>query len=127
MATNPLNRRPSTKNGPDPQRTTGGEENDAEPANGIPVDRPEFLPVCVGRQIGAQQPDHREGDDDPAVGTILALAGAEISTTEECCARQHEERDRKGNQGRVGEEGGKSPAEDGEPEIGEGRHDSDNR
>jgi hypothetical protein len=33
-------------------------------------------------------------------------------------------RDRKGNQGRVREEGGKSaPAKDGEPEIGKGRHD----
>ena len=37
-------------------------------------------------------------------------------------------RDRKGNQGRVGEEGGKpAPAEDGEPEIGKGRHNGDER
>jgi hypothetical protein len=37
-------------------------------------------------------------------------------------------RDRKGNQGRVREEGGKSaPAKDGEPEIGKNRHYGDER
>src|SRR5512132_1744346 len=33
------------KDGPDPQCTTGGEEHDAKPANGLLVDGPEFLPV----------------------------------------------------------------------------------
>jgi hypothetical protein len=37
MATNPLNRWPSTNTGQNPQRTPGGEENDAKPANGIDV------------------------------------------------------------------------------------------
>jgi hypothetical protein len=45
---------------PDPQRTPGGEENDAEPANGIPIESPELLPVCVRRQIGVEQPDQPE-------------------------------------------------------------------
>ena len=39
------------KDWPDPQRATGGEENDAKPANGIPIEDPELLPISVGRQI----------------------------------------------------------------------------
>jgi hypothetical protein len=31
------------------------------------------------RKIGCQQPDQQEGYKDPAVGTILALAWAQIS------------------------------------------------
>ena len=37
---------------PQPQRATGSEQNDAEPANGIAVDGPELPPVGVGRQVG---------------------------------------------------------------------------
>jgi len=122
MATNPLNRWPSTKTG-QIRSAPPAAKNDAKPANGIAVEGPEPNPVCVGRYIGVQQPDQREGYDDPAVGTILPLAGAQVPVTEERYAGQHEERDRKGNQGRVREEGGKSaPAKDGEPEIGKGRH-----
>jgi hypothetical protein len=114
------------KDWPDPQRTAGSEENDAKPANGIPIESPELLPVCVRRHIGVEQPDQPEGYDDPAVGTILAHTGAQISATENSYARQHEKCDRDGNQGRVGEESSKTaPAEDGEPEIGKGRYNGD--
>lgn len=61
---------------PDTQASTGGEKKDAKPADGIPVEGPEPFPVCVGRQIGSQQPNKPEGHDDPAVGTILALTRA---------------------------------------------------
>jgi hypothetical protein len=109
------------KDRPDPQRTTGGEENDAKPANGISVEGPEPLPICVGRQIGRQKPDQPESCQDPAVGTILALARTQISAAEERYARQHEECDRKGNQCLVGKERLKpAPAKDSEPEIGKG-------
>src|SRR5438128_819422 len=64
------------KDRPDPQHTAGGKESDANPANGIPVEGPEPLAVRIGRQIGGQQPDQPEGWNDPAVGAILALAGA---------------------------------------------------
>jgi hypothetical protein len=67
------------KDGPDPQRTTGGEEHDAEPAKGIPVERPEPPAIGGGRQIASQQSNQREGDEDPAIATILALPGAQIS------------------------------------------------
>jgi hypothetical protein len=43
-----------------PQRTADGEQKDAEPANGIPIESPELLPVCVRRQIGGEQPDQRD-------------------------------------------------------------------
>src|SRR5207245_2088008 len=97
----------------DPQRATGGGENDTEPANGISIESPELLPVCKRRQIGVEQPDQPEGCDHPAVGTILAHTGAQISATEECDAGQHEKCDREGNQARVGEESSNPPAEDG--------------
>ena len=64
---------------PDPQRPAGGEKHHAEPANGVPVERPEFLAIRVGRQIGGEQPDQGEGQQDPAVATILTLARAQIS------------------------------------------------
>ena len=69
------------KDWPDPQDATGGEERDAEPANAIPVEGPEPYPVCVGRQKSGQQPDQREGGEDPAVGTILTLARAQVSSS----------------------------------------------
>src|SRR4051812_30942061 len=78
------------KDRPDSQRTAGGEENDAKPANCIPIESPELLPVCVGLQIGVEQTDQPEGTDYPAVGTIIAHAGAEVSATENSNARKHE-------------------------------------
>jgi hypothetical protein len=106
------------------------------------------FPVCVRRQIGVEQPDQpescyhpavatilartgaqisaTENSYHPAVATILAHTGAQISATENSYARQHEKGDREGNQGRVREEGSKpSSAEDGEAEIGKGRYDGD--
>jgi hypothetical protein len=114
------------KDRPDPKRTPGGEENDAKPANGIPVDCPKLNPVGIGRQVAGQQTYQREGNNDPAVRTILAFTGAEISAAEEGYARHHESCGRKGNQGRVGEEGLKpAPAKDSQPEISKGRHHGD--
>jgi hypothetical protein len=52
------------KDRPDPQRATGREENDAKPADGIAIERPELLSVRPGRQKGGGQPDQREGYDD---------------------------------------------------------------
>jgi hypothetical protein len=121
MATNPPEPTAERKDWPDPQRPAGSEENDAKPANGVPIESPELLPVCVRRQIGVEQSDQPEGDDDPAVGTILAHAEAQISSTENGNGRQHEKCNREGNQGRVGEESSKpSPAKDGEAKIGKG-------
>jgi hypothetical protein len=37
----------------------------------LAIKSPELFPVCVRRQIGVEQPDQPEGDNDPAVGTIL--------------------------------------------------------
>src|SRR5262249_44846091 len=111
---------------PHPQRTTGGEENHAKPPNGISVEGPHVGAVRVGRQIGEQKPDHPKGREHPAVPSILALAGTEISAAEQRDARQHEPHDRKRDQRRVGEEGGKAaPAEDRKPEIGKAPYDGD--
>ena len=124
----PAEATPQDKDWPEAQRTTSGKESDAKPANGIPVERPDLLPVRVGRQIGGQQPDYREGDEDPAVSTVLTLAGAQIPATEKGRTRHHEDCDRQSYSGRVGEEGGKTaPAEDGEAEICKGPHDSKGR
>jgi hypothetical protein len=111
---------------PDPQRAAGSEENDAKPANGVPIESPELPPVCVCRQIGVEQPDQPESGDDPAVGTILAHTRAQISATENGNGRQHEKCDREGDQGRMGEESSRpSRAEDGEAEKGKCPYDGD--
>jgi hypothetical protein len=55
----------------------------------------------------AQQPDYGEDRDHPAICSILALASAEIAAAEERCSGDDKAYDRKRNQGRVGEEGGK--------------------
>ena len=65
---------PEYKNRPDPQQATGGEQCDTEPTNGLPIKDPEPLPVGVGRQVGGEDTDQTKGGDDPAVGSILALA-----------------------------------------------------
>jgi hypothetical protein len=41
---------PEHKDGPDPQRATGGKENNAKPAYAIRVKDPEALPVCGVRR-----------------------------------------------------------------------------
>src|ERR1700758_2356982 len=111
---------------PNPQRPAGGGENDAKPANGVAVEGPEIHPIRIGRQIGEQNSDHAEGREHPAVATILALAGTEISAAEQRHTRQHEAHDHKRDEGRVGEKGRKgAPAEDREPEIGERCHHGD--
>ena len=71
------------KDRPDPQSAPGDEQNDAKPADSISVEGPEPFPICVGRQISGQHPDQPESYNNPAVGTILAHAGAKISVTEE--------------------------------------------
>jgi hypothetical protein len=107
------------KDWPDSQCTTGSEQSNAKPANGITIEGPEFLPVRVGRQIGGQQPDQAEGSDDPTVATILTLPWAQISAGEKRCARQREEYDRECDQRWLGEESRKSaPAEHRYAEIG---------
>jgi hypothetical protein len=89
-------------------RTPGGEEHDAEPAHGVTVERPKVDAVGVCRQIGLQQPDQSESCDHPAVVTVLAFAGTEISAAEQRNTGEHEEHDRKRDQGRMREEGGKA-------------------
>src|SRR5215470_3807027 len=38
------------------------------------TERPEFLPIGVGRQICSEQSDRPEHGDDPVVGAIFAIA-----------------------------------------------------
>ena len=40
------------KDWPDLQRTAGSEQNDAQPANGIPIESPQLLPVSICGQLG---------------------------------------------------------------------------
>jgi hypothetical protein len=72
----PAEPRAEHKDGPDPQGTTGRKEHNAEPAYRLAVDDPERFPVRIGGQIGSQQPEQRQGADDPAVATILAQTSA---------------------------------------------------
>jgi hypothetical protein len=104
---------------PDPQRAARAEEENAKPANRVPVERPDLVSIRVGGQICDQQSDQTEGDKDLAIAAILALARAQISASEERGASQETGDNRKGDPGRMGEEGGKAaPAENREPEKG---------
>ena len=113
---------------PEPQHATGGEENHAEPSNGVAVDGPEFDAVGVGRQIGVEQPKHSEGYEDPAVATILTHTRAQISARKKRYARHREKHHRQCGQRRVGEEGCKpAPAEDCHAKIGGGAHEDEHQ
>src|SRR5690348_18453039 len=107
MATNPLNRRPSTKTGqirsapPAAKRTTPSQRM-------APIEDPELLPISVGRQIRGHQTDQPKGYDDPADGTRLAHTRAQISAAENGNGSRHDKGDGEGNQGRVGREGGRT-------------------
>jgi hypothetical protein len=71
MATSSAEPAAEHKDRPDPQRTTGREENDAKPADGIAVEGPELRPVRPGRQKAVEQSDQCEGYEDPTVATVL--------------------------------------------------------
>ena len=73
---------PEHEHRPHPQCAAGGVENDADPADGVAVEGPEYLPIRVGRQPGVERADHREGDENPAIGPILSVAGAQIAAAE---------------------------------------------
>ena len=64
------------KHRPDPQRAAHREEGHAKPANDVLVEGQDRVPVSVGGQVCTEQSNEPEGDKDPAVGTILSLAGA---------------------------------------------------
>ena len=108
---------PEHKHRPHPQCPAGDVAEAANPADGVAIEGPEVVPIRVSRQPRVQHADHREGDENPAVGTILAFARAQIAAAEHSRAGQREGYDRNGNQGGVGEEGGKpAPAKDGKAE-----------
>src|SRR2546429_5076753 len=66
---------------------------------------PECFPIRIGRQRGGQQPEQRQGADDPAIATILAQPRAQIAVSAQGYTRQDGERDRERAARRMGEEG----------------------
>ncbi len=120
MATSPLKRRPSTKTGHNRRRTAGCIEDDADPADGVAVDRPELLALGVGRQPGREEADHAQCSDDPAVGTILTFTDAEVRGAEQGGASHRDGYDDKRGPRRIGKERiDSAPARNGEAEIDE--------
>src|SRR5262249_7520988 len=116
------------ENRPNAQRATREEENNAQPAAGVPIEGPDFFAVRVSRQIRAYDPDQPECEEDPAVGAIFSLAGTEFSSAEEPHAGKRESCERKDSPRWVGEEGDKpAPAENGKPEIAKRPCDADER
>ena len=114
---------PKDKDGPKPERTTGNEERDTNPASCVAVDHPQLLPIRVGWQIRVQQAEQRKGDEDPAVATILAYTLAQISAREERCPSHYENSNRERDESPVGEKGsGPAPAEHGQAKIGSGAY-----
>ena len=92
------------------------------------VERPDLLPVRVGRQMRGPQPHLSPGDEPPAVSPVLKLTGASIPATERGGTDVAGACNRQSYSGRVGKEGGKTArAEDCEAEICKGPHDSKGR
>jgi hypothetical protein len=78
------------KDWPDPQRATGSEEHDTEPANRIAVDRPQLFAIRVCRQIRVKKSNYGEDGNDSPVAAGFAHPGAQMSSGEE---RYHRERE----------------------------------
>ena len=78
----------------DPQDAADGEKDKAEPAYGLAVERPEIEPVGVGRQKAGDDSEDAQDGDHPAIGSILANAGAEMASSEQASARQSEQNEK---------------------------------
>ena len=108
------------EDGPQSQRAAGCIEGDADPAHDIAIDRPEFHAVGVGGQPGRQESNHTQCTDDPAVGAILSLAGADVRRTEQSRTGHRCSHDDQRSTCRIGEERiDATPAHDGETDVGE--------
>src|SRR5262245_36745098 len=102
----------------EPQRASGRKKKHADPADTIAVECPERNPVRVSRQISSKQSDYRKGRNDPAIGTILANPGTQISARKDRSACQGKECYRKGGERLMKKEGSKPAfADDGKAEI----------
>ena len=113
---------------PDAQRAARGEKSHANPANGIPIDGPKPLAVCVRGEVGDQDCNHAEGCEHPAVRPILLFAGTDICAGKKRDDSQRNRSNRQGNKSRMREEDGKStPAENSETKLEEHRYDCDER
>src|SRR6202041_3822512 len=64
---------------PQPHCAAADENCDANPANGVAVDRPKIEPVVDRRQVGGEQPNHAEPGEDQAIAAVLSYAGAETA------------------------------------------------
>ena len=115
------------KDRPDPQRTTGSEEHDADPANRITVDGPQLVAIGVCWQIRVQKSNYGEDGNDPPVAAGLAHPGAQISPSEERYDREPEQHRHERDQRRVREKRPKAaPTHDRKTGIRAGT-DDDNR
>src|SRR5215472_3557577 len=69
------------KDRPDPQRTTGSEEQDTKPANRITIDCPQLLAIGVCGEIRVEKSNYYKDGNHPAVAAGLAHAGVKISAS----------------------------------------------
>src|SRR5262249_4958584 len=92
------------KDRPDPQRTTGSEEQDTKPANRITIDCPQILAIGVCGAIRVEKSDDYEHGTHPAVAAGLAHAGAQVPAGEKRHTREREQHHHERYQCRVGEE-----------------------
>jgi len=96
-----------------------GKENNAKPAHGIPVKRPEALPVCVS----GQEPDQSEGDDHQRLARSSRTQGLRLPALKSATPDSAKNAIARTTRAGWEKKGGKSQAKDGEAEISEGpRH-----
>ncbi len=65
------------------QRAAQGEQQHADPAHRVAVDRPEVKAVGGGGQPAVEQAEDQERRDRPAIAAILAQAAAQIARREQ--------------------------------------------
>ncbi|MNR01876.1 hypothetical protein D3C85_1177000 [compost metagenome] len=71
------------KHRPQPQCAADDEQQRPKPAHAFTAKGPEIDAVGIGRQKAAQQPDHPEGRNDPAVGPVFAFPRTQVDLGEQ--------------------------------------------
>src|SRR5579883_222309 len=106
------------ENRPEPHDTSCENEKNAEPAYRLAVDGPDVPSIRIGGHVGAQKRNDRERNKDPAIGTILPLARAQVPFAEQRDDAQENAKDEEHDEGGMGKERLESaPAENGEAEL----------
>ena len=104
MATSSAELFAENKDRPEAQRSADSAKHDAKPTDAVAAERQKADPIGIGRHKSREQREHSEGDEDPAIAAILALARAQIAGGEKRRAEKDEADDDKRDERRMRDE-----------------------